>query len=280
MCNTISLFLNFQWPTHYTALQRFRGFGWNKVSWVTEAYLRDYHFEVLCDLFVIHVNHASRKKGGLDWTAHTQKIGLWYEQIYWPKRYEKNWAKLQWYKKRESEEDYVQEHVDYVKSKKRYYDKQQCHKQDKSTLDYFECFEPASEFIENSIIWSLVGGGAATPGDRVLELDEQLTILVKAEESAVRYLPLAHSQRRSKEERDSFNELMADLYSSLGVVEKNRNAISQAIAYFTKSLEFGENKQAQALLTELRETEGTVASFDTLIELPGPWKERWQHLMH
>ena len=40
--------------------ERLRGFGLNTAAWVTEAYLMGYQLEVLCDHFVVHMNHPGR----------------------------------------------------------------------------------------------------------------------------------------------------------------------------------------------------------------------------
>ena len=64
---------------------RFRGYGFNKWTWVAEANFRGYNFEVLCGVFLVHMTHkhnAQRK-------IHTKIVELqyWYEKIYWPIRY-------------------------------------------------------------------------------------------------------------------------------------------------------------------------------------------------
>jgi hypothetical protein len=53
--------LNRLFCKHGILIERLRGFGPNKAAWVAEALLQGYKFEVLCDHFVVHMNHPGRK---------------------------------------------------------------------------------------------------------------------------------------------------------------------------------------------------------------------------
>ena len=64
--------------------ERLRAFGYNKASWIAEAHLLGYQFEVLCDHFVVHVNNPEWK--GRDVGNNSPAID-WYQRMYLPLRY-------------------------------------------------------------------------------------------------------------------------------------------------------------------------------------------------
>lgn len=63
---------------------RLRAFGYNKASWVAEAHLLGYQFEVLCDHFVVHWNNPGQKEREVG--EHSQVID-WYQRMYLPLRH-------------------------------------------------------------------------------------------------------------------------------------------------------------------------------------------------
>jgi len=65
--------------------ERYRGFGMNKVTWVKEADLRGYEFQVLCDVFVAHMYHPGRKER--EPSPDTKIVTEWYQDHYWPSKY-------------------------------------------------------------------------------------------------------------------------------------------------------------------------------------------------
>jgi hypothetical protein len=65
-------------------IKKLRGFGLNKAAWVAEAYLQGYEFEVLCDHFVVHMNHPGRI--GRLW-GNSEPAIWWYERTFLPGRY-------------------------------------------------------------------------------------------------------------------------------------------------------------------------------------------------
>ena len=65
--------------------ERLRGFGFNKRSWLTKAYLRGFRFQVLCGAFVVHMNHPNRR--GRVIGNQAQEVAEWYKEHYWPERY-------------------------------------------------------------------------------------------------------------------------------------------------------------------------------------------------
>lgn len=68
---------------HFDA--RMRGYGLNKWSWFVEANLRGYYFEVLCGIFLVHMDHEHyQRRIGRDVIALQQ----WYEKTYWRTRYD------------------------------------------------------------------------------------------------------------------------------------------------------------------------------------------------
>ena len=220
--------------------QRFRGFGWNRVSWINEANLRGYHFNVLCDLFVVHVNHPNKRKvdeHGHDWTQHTQKLGVWYEQTYWPARYKQKWAEEEWDKGYKSKSDGILEYENYINSKQKYGSMCQSH------VTSTGCLELAATFIKSAITWSLTGGFATND---VLELDERLSILIEAEESALPFLSLFDDINF---EHQSFQYLVAKLYINLGLVERDRHAISQATYFFENAMDLGDDSDRERART-------------------------------
>jgi hypothetical protein len=64
--------------------ERLRGHGMNKAAWAAEAHLLGYQFEVLCDHYVVHMNHPGRKeaRAGLNRPAIE-----WFKRTYLPLRY-------------------------------------------------------------------------------------------------------------------------------------------------------------------------------------------------
>ena len=68
---------------------RFRGYGVNKWSWIAEAHFRGYGFEVLCEVFLIHMNHAHDLKQRRE-SITVQELQHWYEKTYWHSRYNVN----------------------------------------------------------------------------------------------------------------------------------------------------------------------------------------------
>jgi hypothetical protein len=64
--------------------EKLRGFGLNKAAWVAEAYLQVYEFEVLCDHFVVHMNHPGRRGRRL---GNSEAAIRWYQNTLLPGRY-------------------------------------------------------------------------------------------------------------------------------------------------------------------------------------------------
>jgi glycosyltransferase-like protein LARGE len=64
--------------------ERLRGFGLNKASWIAEAHFLGYKFQVLCNQFVVHMNHGGRKgrRAGSNMDAVQ-----WFQKTYLPARY-------------------------------------------------------------------------------------------------------------------------------------------------------------------------------------------------
>jgi glycosyltransferase-like protein LARGE len=61
--------------------EQIRSFGYNKASWVAEAHSMGYQFEVLCDHFVVHMNHPRRQP------PNNAPAIDWYQKVYLPLKY-------------------------------------------------------------------------------------------------------------------------------------------------------------------------------------------------
>ena len=115
-----------------------------------------------------------------------------------------------------------------------------------------------------------MGGSAAKD---VLELDECLSILIEAESCAVHFHLLLEAHDYS-DKHTSFQHLLADLYTNLGIIERDRHATAQAAAFFRKSREFGDTdkERTHRLLGDLKD-KGEAAHLDDFqltMKLPGP----------
>lgn len=215
-----------------------------KVTWINEAHLRGYKFDVLCHLFVAHIYHPGRKDR--EGSSQTEKVVSWYEHEYWPSRYH-----FQTKRKSHFSLDEVDEYAQYKNSKQRH---QKCRIQyesgntTRSITD--ECFQLSCIFVESAILWSLLGGQQ----DGLLDSDEQLAILVEAEECAAQFFApqQQHGEMKCDGEGESypFRDLIADLYMNMGVVEKKRHGYTQAAAFLAKSVDFG-SEDAQHALSKL-----------------------------
>jgi glycosyltransferase-like protein LARGE len=64
--------------------EKLRGFGLNKLAWVAEVHLQGYQLEVLCDHFVVHMNHPGRKERR---PGNSRPAIDWYQKTYLPGRY-------------------------------------------------------------------------------------------------------------------------------------------------------------------------------------------------
>jgi len=129
-----------------------------------------------------------------------------------------------------------------------------------------ECFQAASDFIESSILWSLVGAESSYLGSTT-----QMEYLVEAEKCAVRFMDVerqpqdggkkeedpnagGRDQQQDKTNQDnySFPNLVADLYTNMGVVAKNSHSKGNATAYIGKALALNPSyESAQKILSQL-----------------------------
>mmetsp|Transcript_1602 Transcript_1602/g.3066 ORF Transcript_1602/g.3066 Transcript_1602/m.3066 type:complete len:327 (+) Transcript_1602:91-1071(+) len=151
---------------------------------------------------------------------------------------------------------YFEEYNDYQNSRESYEDCQNDHW--RHLGNPAECFKAASAFIESSILWSLVGAQSGYVGPQ-----SQMEYLVNAEKCATRFL--AFQQDDESDEKGggndkngdySFRNLVADLYTNMGVFEKNRDATAQATAFIMKALELNPKYEAaQKILSQLAENE-------------------------
>mmetsp|Transcript_39617 Transcript_39617/g.82769 ORF Transcript_39617/g.82769 Transcript_39617/m.82769 type:complete len:336 (+) Transcript_39617:109-1116(+) len=160
---------------------------------------------------------------------------------------------------------YFQEYSDYVEAKEAFLT---CEVNHGGTGDAAaaECFQAASDFIESSILWSLVGAASGYLGSST-----QMELLVEAEKCAVRFMDVERQpqygvkieevpntaggdqhQDTTNKDNYSFPNLMADLYTNMGVVAKNSHSKGNATVYIGKALALNPSyESAQKILSQL-----------------------------
>jgi len=155
--------------------------------------------------------------------------------------------------------EYFEEYSDYVKSKETYTKCQEAHTGEDMRE---ECLQAATYFIESSVLWSLVGAESGYLGPTT-----QMEYLVEAEECAKLFLEYTQQQRQRREhfgridatneakseEGDySFQNLVADLYTNMGVVAKNSHSKAHAMTFVHKALELNPDyESAWKILAQL-----------------------------
>ena len=220
--------------------ERLRGFGRNKITWIQEAYGRGYDFEVLCDVFVVHMNHPGRENR--QWNHETREIVYWYDETYWKEKYGDRLDPPYTFEPAEAEE-LVDEYEIFENTKQLHDD---CHAEHDSTIT---CFPLAINYIDAAVVLVSRGQISVVIGD-----GRQLDYLLEVEAVADEY-----SAANLDQSRELSGHLL-DLYLSSALVQRNRGALSQAASYALKALKIDpERNSAQDLLREMPEDVNALA---------------------
>merc|ERR1712013_430102 len=118
-----------------------------------------------------------------------------------------------------------------------------------------ECVKAASDFVESSILWSLVGSEAGYLGPGT-----QMEYLVEAGKCAKQLMELQPPPGENDGSGNySFRNLVADLYTNMGVVAKNSLSKSTARTYIDKALALNpSDKSALKILSQLTTENSTT----------------------
>ena len=124
-----------------------------------------------------------------------------------------------------------------------------------------KCYEAASNFIELSLLWSLVG-----TSEGYLTQHQQMLILQEAERCLTNYLQLLfldHTDVKVEEEY-AFRDIVSDLYQTMGSIEMKRGATSEASEYFMKVLQNDpSHEKAQEFMTQMTKKDSIAKAVKT-----------------
>ena len=110
-----------------------------------------------------------------------------------------------------------------------------------------ECLKAASNFVEASLIYALVGEPKG-----FLDGTQQVVVLNKAEPCLNMYLQLSQDETSIDYEDSTFRELASDFYLTMGNIKMKLDALSEAHEYVRRAIQIDPTrKQAQELLSQL-----------------------------